>query len=55
MEIKFILCVIKNLSSEWDPQSSLFVVFNIIVVIFLEEAYVTNKKICIERIVFTYA
>ena len=31
MEIEFILCVIKDLSSEWDLQLSLFVVFNIII------------------------
>ena len=35
MVIKFILCIIKDLSSEWDSQVSLFVVFNIIIIIFL--------------------
>ena len=33
MVIEFILCIIKDLSSKWDSQISLFVVFNIIIVI----------------------
>ena len=37
------LCIIKDPGSEWDSQISLFVVFNIIIVIFLRGAYVTNK------------
>ena len=45
MIIEFILCMIKDLSSELDSQISLFVVFNIVIIIFLEGggAYVTNK------------
>ena len=43
MKIEFILCVIKDLRSEWDLQISLFVVSNIIVRIFFGGAYVTNK------------
>ena len=48
------LCMIKNLSSEWYSQISLFVVFNIIIIIFLGGggAYVKNKYICVERVVF---
>ena len=42
MVIEFILCV-KDLSSEWDSQISLFVVFNIINIIFLGGAYVSNN------------
>ena len=37
------LCIIKDLSSELDSQISLFVVFNIIIVIFLWGAYVASK------------
>ena len=33
---------------------SLFIVFNIIIIIFLGGAYVTNKEICLVRIVFIY-
>ena len=35
MVIEFILCIIKDLSSEWDSHISLFVVFNTIIIIFL--------------------
>ena len=35
MEIEFILCVIKDLSSERDSQISLFVIFNIIIIIII--------------------
>ena len=35
MEIEFILCVIKDFSSEWDSQILLFVVVNIITILFL--------------------
>ena len=47
MVIEFILCVIEDLSSEWNSQISLFVVFNIIIIIIIiflgRGAYVTNK------------
>ena len=55
MVIEFILCMLKNLGIELGSQISLFVVFNIIIIIFLGGAYVTNKKIFLVRIVFTYA
>ena len=37
MVILFVLCTTKDLSSELDSQISLFVVFNIIIIIFLWE------------------
>ena len=55
MVIEFILCMLKDLSIELGSQISLFVVVNIIIIIFLGRAYVTNKEICLVRIVFTYA
>ena len=47
MVIKFILCMLQDLSIELGSQISLFVVFNIIIIIFLGGAYVTNKEICL--------
>ena len=35
MVIEFILCIIKDFSSKWDSQISLFVVFDVIIIIFL--------------------
>ena len=51
MVIEFILCTLKDLSIELGSQISLFVVVNIIIIIFLGGAYVTNKEICLVRIV----
>ena len=56
MVIEFILCMLMDLSIELGSQISLFVVANIIIIIiFLGGAYVTNKEICLVRIVFAYA
>ena len=54
--IEFILCMPKDLSIELGSQILLFVVFNIIIVIiiFLGSSYVTNKEICLVRILFIY-
>ena len=54
MVAEFILCMLKDLSIELGLQISLFLVDNIISIIFLEGAYVTNKEICLLRVVFIY-
>ena len=54
MVIEFILCMLKDLSIELGSQISLFVVLNIIIIIFLGGVYVTNKEISLVRIVFIY-
>ena len=46
--------MLKDLSIKLGSQISLFVVFIIIIVIFLGGAYVTNKEICLARIVFMF-
>ena len=46
--------MLKDLSVELGSQISLFVVFNISVIIFLGGAYVTNKEICFIRVVFIF-
>ena len=46
--------MLKDLSIEMGSQTLLFVVFNIIFIIFLAGAYVTNKEICLARIVFMF-
>ena len=46
--------MLKDLSVELGSQISLFVIFNIIVIIFLGGAYVTNKEICRIRVVFIF-
>ena len=52
---EFVLCMLIDLSIELASLISLFVVFNIIITIFLGEAYVTNKEICLVSVVFIYA
>ena len=55
MVIEFILCMLNDLSIELGLQISLFVVVNIIIIIiFLGGAYVTNKEICLVRVVFIF-
>ena len=49
MVIEFILCMLKDLSIQLGLQIWLYVVFNIIIILFLGGAYVTNKEICLEE------
>ena len=49
MVIKIILCKIKNLTSEGDSQISLFVVFNIIIIIFLGGHMSRIRKFALEE------
>ena len=53
MVIEFILCIIKDLSSEWDSQISLFVVINIIIIIFLGGRMSQIRKFALKNS-FTY-
>ena len=47
------LCIIKDHSSEWDSQISLFVVFNNIIIIFLGRERMSRiSKFALNRIVF---